>query len=265
MLAGLRVSDVMKPCAVFISSREPVTTARAVMRENGLRTLPVVEGGRLEGILTPREVMQITSTRSNIPVSGIMFPTRLLVTPVTPLSELARQMAELDVNDIPVLQSPTDMTVVGMVKMEDILRKISSKISPKLLVESIMTKEVTTCSGEDDVSHVWELMERAGYSGLPVVNYDRARHVKRVVGVVSRSDFIGLGTARISEESQKGRVSPKVKTIMRTPALKISPKAPVAEAADLMVRKNIGRLPVVENDDLVGILTRYDVVAAACG
>ncbi|MEW6593004.1 MAG: CBS domain-containing protein [Candidatus Hadarchaeota archaeon] len=265
MLAGLRVSDVMKPCTVFISSREPVTTARAMMRVNGLRTLPVVDGGRLEGILTPREVMQVTSTRSNIPVSGVMFPTRLLVTAGMPLSELARQMAELDVNDMPVLQNPTDRTVVGLVKMEDVLRKISSKFSPKRLVESVMTKEVVSCTGEDDISKVWEQMEQAKYSGIPVVSYDRARRVKRVVGMISRSDIIGTGTARISEESRKGRASPKVKTIMRTPALKISPKAPVVEAVDLMIRKNIGRLPVVENDDLVGIITRYDVVAAACG
>jgi len=264
-LAAFRVSDVMRPCAVFVSSRDLVTRARALMRENGLRTLPVIDGGRLEGIVTPREVMHVTSTRSNIPVAGIMFSTHLLATPGTSLSELARQMTELDANDIPVIQSPTDRTVVGLVKMEDLLGKISTKLPKGLSVEDVMVKEVATCGEDDEITQVWELMERTRYSGLPVVRHDGARHITRVVGMITRSDIIGSGATRISEESSKGRVSAKVKSLMRTSVISISPKAPVVEAIELMIKRNVGRLPVLDKDNLAGIICRSDVVAVACG
>jgi CBS domain-containing protein len=235
------------------------------MRENGLRTLPVIDGGRLEGIITPREVMHVTSTRSNIPVAGIMFSTRMLTTPSMGLLELARQMVDLDVNDIPVVQSPTDRTVVGLIKMEDVLGKISSKLPKELAVKEFMVGDVATCSEDDEITRVWELMERTRYSGLPVVRYDSTRHIKRVVGMITRSDIIGSGATRISEESSKGRTAAKVKSLMRAPVISVSSQTPVVEAIELMIKRNFGRLPVIDKDNLVGIICRSDVVSAACG
>jgi CBS domain-containing protein len=264
-LAAFIVSDVMRPCTIFVSSRDLVTRARAIMRENGLRTIPVIDGGRLEGIITPKEVMHVTSTRSNIPVAGIMFSTRMLTTPSMAMSELARQMVNLDVNDMPVVQSPTDRTVVGLIKMEDVLGKISSKLPKEMAVKEAMVKDVVTCDEDDEIARIWELMERTRYSGLPVVRHDSARHIKRVVGMITRSDIIGSGATRISEESSKGRASAKVKSLMRTSVITVSPQTPIVEAIELMVKRNVGRLPVTDKDNLVGIICRSDVVSAACG
>ena len=82
--------------------------------------------------------------------------------------------------------------------------------------------------------------------------------------MVTRSDIIRSGAARLGEESDKGRFQhpPRVSSIMRTPPIVASPSTPVAEAVDLMLKHNVGRLPVVEDGALVGIVARSDVVKA---
>ncbi len=267
MLIGVSVRDVMRPVVASVSSGESVTRVRALMREKALRSLPVIDGGKLSGIITTREVIKVTSTRSNITASGVMFPSRLVATPELGLTSLAQQMVGFDISDVPVIKAPHDNTVVGLVKLEDVLRKIVGKVSAKRTVGELMVREVTTCEPDDDISKIWNLMEEREFSGLPVVRFDRRKKVTEVIGMITRSDIIRSGATRLSEESDKGRFKspPKVSALMRTPAASVSPQAPLAEAIDLMINKDYGRLPVVENGGLVGVLSRSDVVRFVCG
>ena len=266
LLARVGISDIMRPCSIFIGSHDLATRARAVMRSSGIQTLPVIDGGRLEGILTTRQIMRITSTRSNIPVAGLMFPPRLIATPAGDLIELVRDMVKLGVSDVPVVQSYSDRTVVGLVRLDDILKKIASAMRSKPTVGEVMIREVVTCEQDDEVSRVWGLMEQTRYSGLPVARYDKQKGKLEVIGMVTRSDIIRSGAIRLAEESVKGgRPSTEVRSLMRTPAITISPGAPLAEAIELMLKHNIGRLPVVEGGNLVGIVSRSDIIRVACG
>lgn len=267
VLGRTSVRDIMQPCSAFVSSRDLVTRARAVMRSAGLRTLPVIDGGRLEGILTPRQIMRITSTRSNIPVGGLMVPPRLIATPAGDLVELSKEMVELEISDVPVVQSHADRTVIGLVRLDDVLRKLAGVMKPSLTVGAIMTQKVVTCEPDDEISSVWDIMERTRCSGLPVTRYDRQKHQLEVIGMVTRSDVIRSGITRLGEESDKGRFRspPRVKSLMRTPAITATPRMSVSEAIDLMLKRNVGRLPVVEEGELVGIVSRSDVVKAAVG
>ncbi len=260
------ISDVMQPCSVFVSSRDLVTRARAVMRSSGFRTLPVIDGGRLEGIITARQIIRITSTRSNIPVAGVMFPPRLIATPAGDLAKLAKDMVELEISNVPVVQSYSDKTVIGLIRLDGILKKIAGVMKSKPTVGDVITRNVVTCGQDDEISLVWGIMEQNRYSGLPVTRYDKQKHKLKIVGMVTRSDLIRSGVIRLAEESVKGgRPSTKVRSLMHTPAITISSKAPLAEAIELMLRRNVGRLPVVDEGDLVGIVSRSDVLRVACG
>ncbi|MEM2890524.1 MAG: CBS domain-containing protein [Candidatus Hadarchaeum sp.] len=266
-LSGVKVEDVMRPCSIFVTSNDLVTKARAVMRSTGLRSLPVIDGGRLAGIVTIKEVLQVTSTRSNIAVSGIMSPSKLVATPSMLLVDLARQMVGLEVSDVPVVKSLSDRTVVGLVRLDDVLAQIAGKISPGRKVEEVMVTDVVTCEPEDEISKIWDLMEKTNCSGLPVIRPDKRRRARQVLGMITRSDIIRSGTIRLSEESDKGRFKspPKVKSVMRTPAIVVSPQTPISTAIDLMLEKKIGRLAVVAEGNLVGVLSRSDIIKFACG
>lgn len=266
MLMRASVSDVMQPCSIFVNSHDLVTRARAVMRSSGFRTLPVIDGGRLEGIITARQIIRITSTRSNIPVAGIMFPPRLIATPASNLIEIARDMTKLEISNVPVVQSYSDKTVIGLIRLDGILKKIAGGMKSKPTVGDIMTRNVVTCGQDDEISLVWGIMEQNRYSGLPVTRYDKQKHKLKVIGMVTRSDIIRSGAIRLARESVKGgRPSTKVRSLMRTPAITTTPSMTVAEAIEVMLRRNVGRLPVVGEGNLVGILSRSDVTIAACG
>ena len=265
LLMRVSISDVMQPCSTFVSSRDLVTRARAVMRSSGFRALPVIDGGRLEGIITAQQIIRITSTRSNIPVAGLMFPPRIIATPASDLAKIAKDMVRLETSNVPVVQSYSDKTVIGLIRLDGIL-KIVGGMKSKLTVGDIMTKKVVTCERDDEISRVWGIMEQNRNSGLPVTRYDKQKHKLEVIGMVTRSDIIRSGEIRLAEESVKGGRPPtKVRSLMRTPAITVSPKVPLAEAIELMLKRNVGRLPVVDEGNLVGIVSRSDIVRVACG
>ena len=265
LLAKGRVSEIMQPCQVFVSPSDLVTKVRSVMRSSGFRTLPVVKDGKLAGIVTARQIMRVTSTRSNIPVAGLMITPRLVATPDENLTKVANDIVQFEVSIVPVIRSESDQTIIGIVRLGDILRYIAkAPRSKKLTVDEIMSKDVVGCNPDDEIPRVWNIMEETKYSGLPVTRYNKQKHVLEVIGVVTRSDIIRSGAARLGEESDKGRFQhpPRVSSIMRTPPIVASPSTPVAEAVDLMLKHNVGRLPVVEDGALVGIVARSDVVKA---
>ncbi|HDI12786.1 MAG TPA: CBS domain-containing protein [Hadesarchaea archaeon] len=267
VLARTSVKEVMRPCFPFVSSRDLVTHARALMRSNGLRTLPVVDGGRLEGILTSREIMRLTSTRSNLLVRGIMLPIQFMATSVDSLLDLSREMIRVEASDVPVVQNRVDRTLIEMVGFGDILRKLRGPVRLTLPGREIMTRNVITCTPEDEIPVVWDAMENTTCSGLPVVRFNKRKHRRDVTGMITRSDIIRSGVTRLEEESDKGRFRspPRVKSLMRTPAITATPDMFVSEAIEAMLDRDIDRLPVLSRNGLIGIVSRSDVIRVVCG
>ena len=107
---------------------------------------------------------------------------------------------------------------------------------------------------------VQEIMQWAHIRHLPVV--DRAN---QVVGLVSQCDLlqasISVMSSRLaSVERQQHLWEIPLEPVMHTPVHTIPPDAFIQEAARRMVKFQIGCLPVVEHDTLIGILTEADLL-----
>jgi CBS domain-containing protein len=262
----LRVADVMTSNPLSVKEGDFATKARSLFRTFGYRSLPVVdEDNKLVGIVTRGDILHVTSTKSNILVRGLMSPPVVYGTPEEDLYELARKLLKSDVNRAPIVKSNIDMELIGIVCMHDILRKMREKsLKPhRSRVREVMTEKVVTCTPKDPLTKVWMKMDDMGFSGIPVVKG------RKVVGIVTRKDILKAGYARIGKEDEKGKGKtknpPAVEKIMRTPVISVSPDCSIEEATDLLLKFNIGRLAVVEDGSLVGIVDREDIIKAYLG
>ncbi len=114
------------------------------------------------------------------------------------------------------------------------------------LVADMMSFPVTTVNPDTPMHAVQHIMEAEKIRGIVVEEDDCLR------GIVVLWDLKKL-------KLRKQWDSP-VKAFMNRTVTTISPEAPAGEAADLMVRKNIGHLPVVQGEKVIGIVTRTDII-----
>ncbi len=251
-----KVADVMSVNPVRVKETEFATKARALFRSYRYRSMPVVdEENKVVGVITRGDIIEVTSTKSNVLVSGLMSTPRVILTPEEDLRSAARKMIDASVESAVVVRSSIDNTLVGMISLHDILPYFKEAGKNKLAKE-IMTKEVVSCTPDDGIPKVLDKMEKMKFTGLPVVKDGK------LVGIITRKDIIDAGFARISREGKKGKVKnpPKVKRLMKTPVISVSPNTTVAEVIRIILEHNIGRVPVVENKRLVGIITRKDII-----
>jgi CBS domain-containing protein len=138
-------------------------------------------------------------------------------------------------------------------------------------VQDVMTRDVVTVVPETPLKDVAVILVSRGISGLPVCNAQR-----HVLGVISEGDILykerGSGKRHAGpfawlldetrDADRRKEQARQAGEAMTSPALTIGPHRSVSEAASLMTQRGINRLPVVAGDELVGIVTRADLVRA---
>ena len=113
-------------------------------------------------------------------------------------------------------------------------------------ISDLMSFPVITVTDDTPMKKVAQILKEKGCTGVPVVKGNQP------VGMISRRDF-----RRIKKESQ---LKSPVKAFMTNKVLTIEPGKSPMQAARLMVKHDIGRLPVVENNRIIGIITRSDAM-----
>ena len=136
-----------------------------------------------------------------------------------------------------------------------ILRQLRSAIKSRAnrphMVRDIMSYPVKTVSPETKLGEVEQILLRYGHTGVPVT-VDQ-----RLVGIISRRD--------VDKAIKHGLQHAPVKGFMTTKVLTVDVEAPWEEVQRMMVQHDIGRLPVVEEGNLVGIVSRSDVLRLVHG
>jgi CBS domain-containing protein len=136
-------------------------------------------------------------------------------------------------------------------------------------VRDVMTVEVVTVTPGTPLKSAAALMLERGISGLPVVEEDE------IVGVLSETDILFKEHTRpdrrglvdwvmhYGEDPPEAKLDARlVGEAMTVPAVTVPPGRSVSDAATMMLDLALNRLPVVEGGQLVGIVTRSDLVRA---
>ena len=255
----MNVGEIMTEGPVSVKEGEFITHVRQLMRDHFLRGVVVVdEGNRLVGMLNDQDIMRVTSTRSDITVSGYarQSPT---VTPDMDVVKAAKLMIQSKQNRVPIVKSTTDRTVVGILSDVDILRNVELPRNVSKTLESVMTKKVKTCSPDERISKVWNYMIETDYTGIPVVSKKGDP-----IGMITRRDIIKAGILRMSVEDERAtrpNESPRVERVMSTPAYTLSENDSIKSAIEMVVQRDVGRVTIVdEHGKISGIADRQDLL-----
>ncbi len=147
-----------------------------------------------------------------------------------------------------------------------------------MTARDIMQSEVVTIAPDATVRELADVLAANKVSGVPVVEDGK------VVGVATEGDIIlqdaglhfphyvqfldgviYLESVRKFEERFKRTFGSKVRDVMSTEVVSVGPDASIYDVATLMADSDINRVPVIEDETLVGIITRADVVRAIAG
>jgi tRNA nucleotidyltransferase (CCA-adding enzyme) len=131
--------------------------------------------------------------------------------------------------------------------VEKMLRELlAGNRQTSVQVGDLMSFPVFSVTSDTSMTTVAGILRRKGCTGLPVVDDGE------IQGIISRRDF-----RKLRKEQQ---LKAPVKAFMSTRVVSITPEQSPLRAARVMVKHDIGRLPVVDQGKLIGIITRSDVM-----
>lgn len=145
---------------------------------------------------------------------------------------------------------------------------------PKELVGEIMSQNVISLKPEQSVAEAAGVLTHNHIGGAPVLDENG-----RLIGMVSESDliiqdvklhfpsyihfldsYIYLESLSKFEHTLKKAVAAKVKDVMSADVVALNPNASIQEIATLMTNKGIGRVVIVDDSKVVGIVSKGDIV-----
>jgi len=118
-----------------------------------------------------------------------------------------------------------------------------------VLVRDVMSKDVKVVRPDSSVKEVVATMNKFDIGSIVVVQGGRP------VGIITERDIL-----RRTVEPCLAPETLTARQVMSSPVLTINETASIDEAAKLMAKKNVKKLPVMDNQKLVGIVTFTDIV-----
>lgn len=254
----MKVRDVMTTDVISVDKDVELKHVLKLMKKHEITKIPVVEDKKIFGMITDNIIAyKLGSKRKKgVPAS------RLHASSVTD-KEIECISPDVEVKTIlkkvgkpgPTMLCVTEKDkLVGVVTKADLLPLVESKKQ----VQELMTKKLHTVTTDDRVIHARRIMIDKNVARLPVLNQGK------LAGIVSDNE-IAFALARIKRSFPLGHQKHQleellVEDIMKTPAIWTQPDTTAVSAAQLMIKKNVGSLALIEGERLTGMITRTDLL-----
>ena len=274
------VKDVMNDEVFLIRETEQVAHARKIMLKHGVSRVIVTDReDNPIGIVTEKDLTR--KLRGNGPawkrrpidtisIRRIMSNGLITIDADSDLKEAVETMLRDKISSVPVMDKEG---LAGIITKTDLMKFYVSKFHKRWKVSDLMTKDVVTVNQNHTITHVISVMNENNIDGL-VVLFDN-----EIAGIITPANIsfaevndpdTGVSVERVyfirqgleGEEKRKARDLSMLTAgdIMTKDVVKISKDIDAAEAAELMCDNYLSHLPVVEDDALVGIITKTDII-----
>lgn len=279
----MNVADIMSSPVYVINEDEPVSHARKLMLRHKISTLLVLNEGKMVGIVTKSDIVNRLAQAEplwrrrpidQVPIKLLMTESVITIYPEASISQAAALMLENRVHNIPVVKND----IVGIVTRTDLVRYVAENDEEiKTKISKLMTEDIISVHRHHTINHVIDEMNRNEIERV-VVKDDAGKPV----GIISSkslalnllTDFQGelstkniKMTRRSSPGGQKTyryvkEVPLTAEDIMVSPIVSIDVNENVSAAAKKMIEEGLTALPVSDGEDIVGILSRIDIMKA---
>ena len=267
------ILHIAKSPVFTMAPTTPIYDAIQLMTKKGFRRIPIANPGTksLEGVITATDIIdyfgggkkfEIIEQRFggnffkaiNEPIRLIMTKNAVSIKTSAKISEGIELMTEKNLGGLPVVDD--ENSVRAIITERDIASLFADRISD-MTVAQIMSEKVVTALPKTTIFEAEKTMVTQGFRRLPIISDGK------VIGIITAMDIIRFfGTGDVFKYLQSGTII----QVLSTPALEIAtkevltiqPNADVGQAAKIMREKNIGAVPVVRNEKLVGIITERD-------
>ncbi len=261
-----RVEAVMTVDPVRVEPDTPLDEALERMEQGGFRHLPVVEGERLVALVSDRDLLEATGwlprrvhaqrgpfATEDVPctVGEVASASVVTVGPGDPLDQACALLVRRSIGCVPVVDADA---LIGIVTETDLLRSFvqgdwSAPALADTTVGERMTPEPTTIQWCTSLAEAVAICHEQGILHLPVLE------AGELIGIVTDRDLRrAIGSGRRSGDAIDEHMTTDVVTAVA--------ETPLVDAARTLALRRIGGLPVVRGEELVGIVTIFDVLRA---
>ena len=254
----MKIKEVMTKDIISVDKDEDLAHVLDLMKKHNITKIPVVEDKKIIGIVTDNliayklgSIRKRNVSTSRLHASSVTEKEVDIVTSNTEVSDILKMVGRPGPTMLPVVDEDK---LVGVVTKADLLFLVDSTES----VESIMNRKIHSVSPDDRIIHARRMMFDENVARLLVVDQGM------LFGIISDIE-IAFAFAKLKKSFSIGRQKHVldellVKKVMKSPVMWSTKQINISEAAKIMMKNNIGSLQIIENEALIGIVTRTDLL-----
>ncbi|MBE6496783.1 MAG: CBS domain-containing protein [Methanobrevibacter sp.] len=258
----MQIKNLMSEDLITVDKDQNLSDALKLLRKHNVSRLPVTNNKELVGIISERDIAnKLGSSKyesmpaSRLHISSVMVKDVFTVPKTMQLEDVAKLMLDNGIGSVPVMD---DEKMVGIVSKADFVTLATGIAFDKITVKEIMSKKLVTVSPTERIVHARRQMLEAHVGRVPVVDDDE------LVGMITSKDlmraFIDF-RKKVPEKYQKSQIKELlVEDIMSTKPTFVSKDMSITEVSELIMETGYNGLPVVEDGEVVGIITQTDIL-----
>ena len=202
----------------------------------------------------------------NVPIKEIMTHDVITLSNKASISDTLRTMLDNRIGAIPIVDA--DENLVGIITERDIALSMAGVLTSEEVQDYMSTKVFTTTPGTP-VESACKIMVRNSLRRIPIVGGDAdiSGANKKLLGMVTSSDIIKFLNDKnlfdnLRENSAEEALNSILSDFMVKELVTVKPNEKLGDLCLKFAENNIGGAPVIEDDEIVGIITERDVIKA---
>ena len=272
-LASIELVEIpkFKSPVITVSTSASIHDTLVKMQLNFIKRIVIAEKDRPVGIVTERDISRFLENDktaralNEIPISHVMRKNPISITDgfEDHFEQCTTRMDTFNIGSIVIVYS--DGKLVGIVTKTDITKAFSVIYGGKCKVRDYMSEKVITCRESDTLTYALNMINTNNISRLVVTdNNGKPSGIITTNTFLTHSSYFANGKTRTRDYllPTKNEAELCVGDLVQKEMITVGPEDDLATAAHLMIKNEISGIPVVNNEKLVGIITKFDVVKA---